>query len=108
MTTISGEKRKNDSGEEPQSKKIKQESKFGGKLEKRSFKDAKKRLPGKFHGKGEGKFPANKISGQDKQDWKAYKQQKKELRIKRKEKQKTKDLMDIMNEAKQIYEKLKW
>uniref|UniRef100_A0A1B0D4D4 Uncharacterized protein n=1 Tax=Phlebotomus papatasi TaxID=29031 RepID=A0A1B0D4D4_PHLPP len=115
MTTISAEKRKNDSGEESQSKKIKQVSKFSGKFEKRPFKDAKTRLPGKpgkFHGKGERKFSAdkgfvNKTSGQDKQDWKAYKQQKKELRIKRKEKQKTKDLMDVMNEAKQIYEKLK-
>ncbi|XP_055680778.1 protein penguin [Lutzomyia longipalpis] len=105
MTTIGSEKRKSGAKDEPQGKKVRKDTTDGGNFAKK---------PPKFPGKnfqGDGKFPGKAFQQKnpvpEKQDWKKFKQQKKELRIKRKEKQKSKDLVDVVNEAKKIYEQLK-
>lgn len=71
---------------------------------------------GKFQGKPQGKFQkdesgksnkadASKPATTEKVDWSKFKQEKKELRMKRKQ---TRTGFDKIHEAKQIYEKLKW
>ncbi|GAB0094116.1 Protein penguin [Sergentomyia squamirostris] len=114
MTTLSEKKRKSSLGDDSKSKRIKTEpssSNPARKFEKTERKPFVKKFPGKF-GPKDGKKPFQQKpegggGGHEKQDWKAFKQQKKELRIKRKEKQKSKDLMEVITEAKQIYEQLK-
>lgn len=83
-------------------------NKFGNtnnKFQKGKFQNGQ----GKFQKPAPGKFVKPdgeaKPAPTEKVDWNKFKQEKKELRLKRKS---TKTGFEKINEAKQIYEKLKW
>lgn len=63
-----------------------------------------KKFGGNSNNKFSGKPQATPAEG-EKQDWAKFKQEKKDLKLKRKS---TRDTYEITKEAKQIYEKLRW